>query len=201
MSPGEILKRNKHSDCVVLKSENTGDKDRWKRTLEHKQWNCKTNSAGGLSRNLPRNPSCKLSDMRQSTFTAKMKGPELQLHHQSTCEGISCGCLCAMGISVRKHIPLSCGGEERVSGKGSYLGGVRKPADRFQKQLGPCNKRYLNRFMQHVSVSLVWQALKVSVGSCLGGSFLSFFFIFSPFGLSVARCLWERGSTFWSTPK
>lgn len=135
------LKRNKHSDCTVLTSENTGDKGWWERTLEHKQGNCKTNGALRLSGNLPRNLSCKLPDMRQSAFTAKVKGPELQLHHRSTRKGISCGCLCPMGISVRKHNPLSCGGEEQASGRGSYLGGVRK--------------QVCDRFTQRVNVSLV----------------------------------------------
>lgn len=37
MSPGEILKGNKHSECIILKSENTGDDGWWEGTLEHKQ--------------------------------------------------------------------------------------------------------------------------------------------------------------------
>lgn len=182
MSPGEILKRNKHSDCIVLKSENTGDKGWWERTLEHKQWNCKTNGALRLSGNLPRNPSCKLSDMRQSAFTAKVKGPELQLQQPSTRKGISCGCLCPMGISVRKHIPLSCGGEEReweglIPWQGQETG---------SRQVYPaCEcKSCLTS-----SKSLCWKLFR---------KFIPFL---PPFGLSVARCLWERGSTFWSTPK
>lgn len=119
ISPGEILKRNKHSECIALKSENTGDNGWRERTLEHKQRNRRTKAEMSRSENLPQEAQvANFQTWGRVRQGPKVKCVEIYISPQYTLQGTSCGCLCPTWSSVRKHVLLSSGPEEGCGGGG-----------------------------------------------------------------------------------